>query len=84
MTLGDEGTPLPLLSQFTQNAIWADALRLHQEETKMKDRATLPMSPKIARHLETFSEYSQLSGIPLEKLIDGCLSEYLAEHPAKN
>ena len=51
----------------------------------MKDRATLPMSPKIARHLETFNEYSQLSGIPLEDVLVECLSEYIAAvHPAKS
>jgi hypothetical protein len=55
-----------------------------KQSTKPTDRAALPMSPEIARHIETFSEYSKLSGVPLEKLIDECLTEYIAECcPAK-
>lgn len=39
--------------------------------------STLMMSKKFARSIETFSEYSKLSGVPLEKLIDECLTEYI-------
>lgn len=45
--------------------------------TKPTNRVPLPMSTEIARHIETFSEYSKLSGIPLNDLLEECFSEYI-------
>jgi hypothetical protein len=79
-------------------SIGISTLHQPQEETKMKgaknnkelstkptDRVPLPMSTKIAGHVETFKEYSQLSGIPLNDLFEECLTEYIKEFcPAKS
>ena len=40
-------------------------------------RTSFPMSPKIAGHIKVFMQYSKMSGIPVEELLDECLSEYI-------
>jgi len=35
------------------------------------------VSAKTARRIETLKEYSQLSGIPLNDLLDECFTEYI-------
>jgi hypothetical protein len=49
-----------------------------QEENKMaKPRLTLGLSQKNARNIDVFKQYSKLSGIPLDDLLDECLAEYI-------
>jgi len=36
----------------------------------------LVLSQKNARHIEKFKEYSKLTGIPLEEVLNECFSEY--------
>ena len=36
----------------------------------------LVLSQQNARHIEKFEEYSQLSGIPLQEVLNECFSEY--------
>ena len=39
-------------------------------------KPTLPLSQKNARHIDVFRQYSQLTGIPLDDVLDECMSEY--------
>jgi hypothetical protein len=50
-----------------------------QEENKMaNEKVLLKLSAKAARHVQNLKEYSRLSGIPMEQLLDEALSEYIA------
>ena len=42
-----------------------------------KPKRTLVLSQNNARHIETFTQYSQLTGIPLADLLDERLGNYL-------
>jgi hypothetical protein len=37
----------------------------------------LVLSQKNARHVEVFKQYSRLTGIPLDAVLDECLGEYI-------
>jgi hypothetical protein len=47
------------------------------EDVMAKPRLTLGLSHKNARRIDVFKQYSRLSGIPLDDLLDECLSEYI-------
>ena len=42
-----------------------------------KPRLTLGLSQKNACNIDVFKQYSKLSGIPLDEMLDECLSEYI-------
>jgi hypothetical protein len=54
---------------------------LHQPKektmTNAKKQFPVVVSPKIARRIKKFEEYSKLSGIPLSDLLAECFSEYI-------
>jgi hypothetical protein len=41
------------------------------------ERATVMVTAKLARSIETLKEYSNLSGIPLDDLLEECFTEYI-------
>jgi len=55
-----------------------------KEKTMANEREDVMVSARIACHIETLKGYSQLSGRPLDDLLDEALNEYLAANPAKS
>jgi hypothetical protein len=66
-------------AQIQQSTALSTQHQPQEEENKMaNEKVTLKLSAKAARHMQNLKEYSKLSGIPMEQLLDEALTEYIA------